>query len=100
MCTALLIGCNNLAIPPFPPAFGLIYEGALGHPRLTTSLCNPLIFPTQFQRRQTLDVGFICQEKGKSLKTYIYNLVPTEQLFAGITLETARLYGNEICEQR
>jgi hypothetical protein len=25
-----------------PPAFGLIYEGAIGQPRSTTSLCNPL----------------------------------------------------------
>jgi hypothetical protein len=25
-----------------PPAFGLIYEGTIGQPRYTTSLCNPL----------------------------------------------------------
>jgi hypothetical protein len=30
-------------LPP-PPAFGLIYEGAIGQPRKTTSLCNPLAF--------------------------------------------------------
>ncbi len=28
--------------PPPPPAFGLIYKGAIGQPRLTTSLCNLL----------------------------------------------------------
>ncbi len=27
---------------PHPPAFGLIDEGAIGQPRETTSLCNPL----------------------------------------------------------
>ncbi len=26
-----------------PPAFGLIYEGAIGQPRQTTSLCDPLL---------------------------------------------------------
>jgi hypothetical protein len=25
-----------------PPAFGLIYEGVIGQPRQTTSLCSPL----------------------------------------------------------
>ncbi len=29
------------ATPPPPPAFGLIYEGAIGQPRQTTSLCDP-----------------------------------------------------------
>jgi hypothetical protein len=28
--------------PPPPPPFGLIYEGAIGQPRQTTSLCDPL----------------------------------------------------------
>jgi hypothetical protein len=28
---------------PLPPAFGLIYEGTIGQPRKTTSLCNPLL---------------------------------------------------------
>jgi hypothetical protein len=28
--------------PPPPPAFGLIYEGAIGHPINTTSLYYPL----------------------------------------------------------
>ncbi len=27
---------------PPPPAFGLIYEGAIGQPRETTYLCNPV----------------------------------------------------------
>ncbi len=29
--------------PPLPPAFGLIYEGAIGQPKETTCLCNPLL---------------------------------------------------------
>ncbi len=28
---------------PPPPAFELIYEGAIGQPKQTTSLCNPLL---------------------------------------------------------
>ncbi len=39
LCTAVLIGSDN-ATPP--PAFGLIYGGANGQPRQTTSLCDPL----------------------------------------------------------
>jgi hypothetical protein len=35
---------------PTPPAFGLIYEGAIGQPRWTTSLSDPL--------HQTLGRGF------------------------------------------
>jgi hypothetical protein len=35
MCTAVLI-------VPIPPPFGLIYEGAIGQPRQTTSLYDPL----------------------------------------------------------
>jgi len=31
--------------PLHPPAFGLIYEGAIGQPRKTTSLCDPLLKP-------------------------------------------------------
>jgi hypothetical protein len=37
-CTHWLRPRNS---PP-PPAFGLTYEGAIGQPRETTSLCNPL----------------------------------------------------------
>ncbi len=40
LCTALLIGWSP-ASPPLPPVFGLIYEGAIGQPRWTTSVCNP-----------------------------------------------------------
>jgi hypothetical protein len=29
--------------PLNPPAFGLVYEGAIGQRRKTTSLCNPLL---------------------------------------------------------
>ncbi len=38
MCTAVLTG-RDPATPP-PPAFGLIYEGAIGQPRFTTSSCE------------------------------------------------------------
>ncbi len=42
----LRVQLNSLAetpqLPP-PPAFGLTYEGAIGQPRLTASLCNPLM---------------------------------------------------------
>ncbi len=31
LCTAVLIGCDDPAPPP--PAFGLIYEAAIGQPR-------------------------------------------------------------------
>ncbi len=36
-CTHWMRACKS---PP-PPTFGPIYEGAIGQPRLTTSLCNP-----------------------------------------------------------
>ncbi len=42
MCTAVLIGGDPATPPPSPPAFGLIYEGAIGQPRWTTSLCDLL----------------------------------------------------------
>jgi hypothetical protein len=28
--------------PPYPPVLGLVYEGAIGQQRKTTSLCNSL----------------------------------------------------------
>jgi hypothetical protein len=37
---AVLIGWDPATSPP--PAYGLIYEGAIGQSRLTTSLCVPL----------------------------------------------------------
>jgi hypothetical protein len=43
LCTAVLIGWGP-ATSPNSPAFGLIYEGAIGQPRWKTSLCNPLVF--------------------------------------------------------
>jgi hypothetical protein len=33
------------ATPHFPPIVGLVYEGAIGQQRKTTSLCNPLVTP-------------------------------------------------------
>ncbi len=39
MCPAAIIGWH-FTTPP--PSFGLIYEGAIGQPRWTTSLCDPL----------------------------------------------------------
>jgi hypothetical protein len=53
MCTAVLI-CWDPATQPLPP-FGLIYEGAIGQPRQTTSLCDPLI-PTNW--RKAYERGF------------------------------------------
>jgi hypothetical protein len=40
LCTAVLIGLDPCNYSP-PPAFGLIYEGAIGQPRWKTSLCKP-----------------------------------------------------------
>jgi hypothetical protein len=40
-CVQLYLLAETPQLPP-PPAFGLIYEGAIGQPRETTSLCNPL----------------------------------------------------------
>ncbi len=40
-CAAVLIGWDPATSPP--PSFGLIYEGAIGHPRQMTSLCDPLL---------------------------------------------------------
>jgi hypothetical protein len=34
-----------------PSAFRLIYEGAIGQPRKTTSLCNPLVYLAEFRIR-------------------------------------------------
>ncbi len=43
MCTAVLINWDPATTPPppIPPAFGLIYESAIGQPRWTTPLCDP-----------------------------------------------------------
>ncbi len=43
-CTLWLRTRNS----PLPPAFGLIYEGAIGQPRYTTSLCEPLLVAWKF----------------------------------------------------
>jgi hypothetical protein len=44
MCTGVLIGWFP-ATPSLSPAFGLIFESAIGQPRETTSLCDPLGSP-------------------------------------------------------
>ncbi len=41
MCTAVLIGWDP-ATPLLPAHFDLFYEGAIGQPWKTTSLCDPL----------------------------------------------------------
>jgi hypothetical protein len=49
-CTPESSGCNSVAetpAAPRPPAFELIYEGAIGQPRQMTSLCNPCSFLSQ-----------------------------------------------------
>jgi hypothetical protein len=42
MSTAVLIGWNPRPTPP-PSPRRLVYEGAIGQPRQTTSLCDPLL---------------------------------------------------------
>jgi hypothetical protein len=42
---------------PSPPAFGLINVGAIGQPRESTSLCNPLII--YLTRKSTVKRGKI-----------------------------------------
>jgi hypothetical protein len=42
MCSAQMYSLAEIS-QPHPPAFGLIYEGAIGQPGQTTSLCNPLV---------------------------------------------------------
>jgi hypothetical protein len=42
LCTAVRYSLAETSYP-HPPAFGLIYEGAIGQPRLTTSLCDHLV---------------------------------------------------------
>jgi hypothetical protein len=41
LCTAVLIGLDPVTTP-LPLAFGLIYEGAIGQPRIDP-FCNPLL---------------------------------------------------------
>jgi hypothetical protein len=44
MC--IVHSCTHWQSPPPPPgAFGHIYEGAIGQPTKTTSLCDPLVMP-------------------------------------------------------
>ncbi len=73
MCTAVLIDWDP-ATPP-PPAFGLIYKGAIGQSRETASLCNPLVADQQcldadqihpvLLRFQIFVLPFFCYERGK-----------------------------------
>jgi hypothetical protein len=42
MCTAVLIGRDPATANPHPPALGLVYEGAIGQRKQTTSVCDPL----------------------------------------------------------
>jgi hypothetical protein len=58
-----LFGLYSLAetLPP-PPAFGLIYEGAIGQSKKTTSLCNPLVQAALYieMRERAYIVKFLC----------------------------------------
>jgi hypothetical protein len=45
LCTAVLINGWDPQLLPHPPAFELIYVGAIGRSRQTTSLWNPLDLP-------------------------------------------------------
>jgi hypothetical protein len=51
MRTAVLLADIPQPPPPPPPAFGLIYEGVIGQPRKTTSLCDPLALLVSQDRR-------------------------------------------------
>jgi hypothetical protein len=64
LCTAVLIG-GDPRNSPLPPAFGLIYEGAIyiGQPR-ETSLCNPL-FHTHRNTTQPLVLLFYCRKEAR-----------------------------------
>ncbi len=42
-CTQLYLLAETPELPPLPPHLDSYYEGAIGHQRLTTSLCNPLV---------------------------------------------------------
>jgi hypothetical protein len=42
MCTAIPVLIGRDPTTPPPPAFGLIYEGAIGQPRYATSIYDPL----------------------------------------------------------
>ncbi len=46
---------------PLPPSspFGLIYEGAIGQPRLTTSLCDPLLSNHMDRQARTRDTMLV-----------------------------------------
>ncbi len=55
MSTAVHIG-RDPHTPPHPPVFGLIYEGIIGQPRQTTSLCDPLL-PPSLQFRTVAGLG-------------------------------------------
>jgi hypothetical protein len=49
-CVQLYSLAETPQLPP-PPEFGLIYEGAIGQPRETTSLCNPLLLTILVERK-------------------------------------------------
>jgi hypothetical protein len=57
LCTSVLIGWDPSRTSPTPPAFGLLYEGSIGQPRQTTSLCNPLILTHGSAKRCRLYLG-------------------------------------------
>jgi hypothetical protein len=60
MCTAVFIGSDPVTPPPHTHTFRLIYDGAVGQPRKTTSLCDPLVF-----RHQNTIVARISAEQDK-----------------------------------
>jgi hypothetical protein len=43
LCTAVLIGWDPETLPPSPPAFGLLYEGAIGQPKVDDISSYPLV---------------------------------------------------------
>ncbi len=67
LCTAELIGWDPETPSP-PPSFGLICESAIGQPRKTTSLCDPLVFTYSSKYCRLL----YCKLKLKILYTRAY----------------------------
>jgi hypothetical protein len=54
ICTTVFISWDPA---PTHPTFGLIYEGAIGQPRQTTSLCDPLVVPDEVPDKGEMSLG-------------------------------------------
>ncbi len=84
--------------PPTSPSFCLIYEGAIGQPRWTTSICHPLVFPMLQNKYGDLRYLFLrclqqIQAGGKILTVIFSRLRTWYVLFFSYASET----GIETC---